>query len=293
MVNEAVERHANDSTLIAQLSYGRWHENISEKTLYSLLRTFVKKGAAETALVVLSHRLNSKPEELAWWKDFALELVLRPELIRSSQMVSHDWKEVASRLVPLHAREVAEGIIAEQAHEDRETWFVEFSEASSVLDECVERDASAVWCAITERLKTPLDAFRFTTGFPPHLLGRIPKKEINDWIAVKPAERAAILARISGADFSSDDSIPSRLLGDYGDDPQVGDAFFSAYVSGTWMGPASEHWISLAQETERVAERTALPKLRGWAVASAARLREMAARDRQREEEEELRDDRG
>jgi hypothetical protein len=49
------------------------------------------------------------------------------------------------------------------------------------------------------------------------------------------------------------------------------------------------HWTNLAKELERVAQHSARPKLRGWAGEAARRLREMAERDAQREEEEELR----
>jgi hypothetical protein len=56
------------------------------------------------------------------------------------------------------------------------------------------------------------------------------------------------------------------------------------------MGPSSQHWAQLAEELERVARTTKLPKLRGWAEEAVRGLRQMSERDAQREEEEALRD---
>ena len=102
-------------------------------------------------------------------------------------------------------------------------------------------------------------------------------------------ERAAMIARLTSKDMSTDETLAARVLADYGDDDGEANAFFSEYVSGSWTGPASSHWTKLAEALDAIASRTKLPKLRRWAADSARSLRRMAERDHQREEEEALR----
>ena len=54
------------------------------------------------------------------------------------------------------------------------------------------------------------------------------------------------------------------------------------------MGPASSHWSDLVNALNDVAGRTAFPKLRAWASATAHTIGEMAQREKQQEEEQEL-----
>jgi hypothetical protein len=117
----------------------------------------------------------------------------------------------------------------------------------------------------------------------------MPPDEVSAWVAEQPEERAAIIARLASKDMSTDQTLTSRLLAEYGDNERIGSSFFSAYVSGSWWGSASSHWDQLAEALDAIADRTALPKLRRWATDHARSLRKMAERDRQREEEDELR----
>ncbi len=98
-----------------------------------------------------------------------------------------------------------------------------------------------------------------------------------------------MVARLTSKDVSTDETLASRIIGKYGDNERVANAFFSNYLAGSWWGPASAHWAELAESLEAVAKRTTLPKLHRWAASSARSLRKMAERDQQREEEEDLR----
>ena len=118
---------------------------------------------------------------------------------------------------------------------------------------------------------------------------RMRADDVSAWIAEKPEERAEIAARLTSKDMSTDETLASRILGEYGDNERVAFAFFSEYQSGSWSGSASSHWDQLAETLDSVTSRTALPKLRRWASDSARSLRKMAERDRQREDEEKLR----
>lgn len=146
-----------------------------------------------------------------------------------------------------------------------------------------------VWKELKPYLSSAKSAYRFVVRFPQGLIECMPPDEVGVWTAEKPEERAGIMARLTNIDMSRDETPPSQLLGRYGDDERIASEFFSAYISGSWVGSASSHWDQLADALETVAGRTTLHKLRYWASENARSLRRMAQRDRQREEEEDLR----
>ena len=137
-------------------------------------------------------------------------------------------------------------------------------------------------------LDSPVDSFIFSLGLPSGLIEKMPPQEVGKWIAKKPDKRASAVARLITVELDSDETLASRLIGLYGDREKVNSAFFSAYISGGWAGPASLHWISLADRLVKVADRTSLQKLRRWAVKAERSLRNMAENEHAREQEEEL-----
>jgi hypothetical protein len=121
------------------------------------------------------------------------------------------------------------------------------------------------------------------------MLERMRPATIRAWIAEQPEGRVALAASLVGRNFSSDSSLASQLVGEFGDKHAVANSFFSEYVAGSWSGPASSHWLELANNLQTVAGNTTLPKLRRWATDSSRTLFSMAEREREREEEESLR----
>ncbi len=275
--------------IVGQLGFGRWGENLAVDVLETVLRAMADTGHRETAIRILAHRMKANSVEVERWKPLALELITASELIRSAHTASYYWKEVANIIVADHPREIAAAIFREQADRESGTWFAEHSEAAGVLLACVERDPSGVWQAMQPYLSSLAGTYMFSIGFPRGVLERIPSDYVGAWIAEKPEERAAMVARLTSKNMSTDETLASRIIGTYGDNERVASAFFSEYVSGRWSGPASAHWDQLADSLNDVAGRTALLKLRRWAADSARSLRRMAERDRHREEEEELR----
>ncbi len=69
----------------------------------------------------------------------------------------------------------------------------------------------------------------------------------------------------------------------------VSSALFSNVISGSWWGPASEHWDGIADEMERVGENSGLVGLRKWTTDAVNTLRNMAERERASEDEESVR----
>lgn len=275
--------------IVGQLTFGGWGENLAVDMLETLLRAMADTGHRESAIGILGRRVKSNPAEVERWKPLALELVTASDLIRSGHMASHYWKELAGAIVADHPGEIAAAIFRAQADRESGTWFAAHSEAAGVLHACVERDPRGVWQAMQPYLSPSVEAHMFSIGFPKGVLERMSVDGILAWIAEQPQERAVIVARLTIRDLSTDETLPSRIISAYGNNDRVASEFFSQYMSGGWVGPVSARWDQLADSLVEVARRTALPKLRRWAADSARSLRKMAERERQREDEEELR----
>jgi autotransporter-associated beta strand protein len=291
MVAAILRRERVSQNIVGQLRFGRWGENLAADVLEVVLRAMADAGHRGTAIGILAERLKSNSGESERWKPLSLELVTAPELVRTRDtMAGYHWKQVANTIIKDHPGEIAAAVFREQANRESDNyWSVKHSEAEGVLLACVERDPGKVWQAMRAHLSSPADAAMFSVGFPGGVVERMLPDDVGAWIAERPEERAATVARLTSKDMSTDETLASRVLGRYGDSRRVASAFFAAYISGFWTRPDSSHWNQLAGTLDAVATRTALPKLRRWASDSARHLRKMAERDRQREQEEDLR----
>ncbi|MGD0680209.1 MAG: hypothetical protein ABSC94_32935 [Polyangiaceae bacterium] len=234
--------------------------------------------------------MKSTPADLDALETIAVQIATTSEVIRDgATMTDYYWKEVAFRLAPKYAQAIVAAILREQADRSSETWFAEYSTAKEVLWKCVELDAAAVWQAFTPHLSSMIEGFHFAVGFPLGVIDRMPVEDVCKWVEENPEERASIVARLVNKSLINDETLTARILGQFGDQRVIASEFSSAYVSGSWHGPTSEHWGRLAAELERVAGSTKLPNLRRWATDAAHRLRKMQESDAQREEEEEVR----
>lgn len=278
------------SQSVGQLGFGIWSHALSVELLKPILQALVDTGAVQTAVQILADRMKSFPAEAEEWKVLAFQLVTKPELIRGPRN-SYQWREVAKLILPAYPQEIAQAILGEQGHrQDSGIWFIGHSPAEEVLADCVKLAPREMWQAIQPHLSSRIQAQRFSVGFPRGVIERLSiSDEIMAWVAHDPQERAEILALFTGRTMAADDTLSSRILGQYGDDEKVASAFFSAFMAGLRRGPASRHWEQRAAELEAIAARTSLPKLGRWARESARDLRDMAERDRQYEEESALR----
>lgn len=226
--------------------------------------------------------------ELGEWDSLATRLATLRKLIRSTHMVNFYWESVSHKIAGNHPFELATAI--SDAHAHREAgWMVEYSGAKKVIRELLKIDPSSVWRALKPHLTSKADAIVFTIGFPRDVIDQIPANQVMEWISEEPKERAAIVAHLASKDFSSDETLPSRILGQFGNSEVVGSAFFSNFIHGVFSGPASTHWANLAAQLLEVSQRTRLPQLSRWAQGASASLKRMAQQERQREEEAEIR----
>ena len=276
---------------VGQLGYGCWVEQLGAEAFLNVVLATKERGHEDTTVCLLESRIKAKPEEAETHSDLALELVLMPSLIKSSEMLNYYWKELTMPLVQAHARAIAAAIFAAQADRQSggEYWAVEHSEALHVLNACLEMDPAGCWQELSRHLDSTKNAAFFSIGFSKEALDKVPVDDVLAWVAEDPAERGKRLARLASKDLSSDELLTPRLLGKYADTEDVGNAFFSEFWSGSWSGPPSVHWDKLAGTLEKVAGSTQFPKLRNWATNSARSFRNMAKEERKREEEEELR----
>lgn len=286
LVAQALRAGHVAADVVARLEFGRWDEELDELSFGTVIEAMVAGGYLGTAVAILDHRLEKRPDELDARRKLVLELVLSGELIRRHGMIEFHWERLAERLVERHATEIADAILAEQADRSRGMWFLEFSGATNVLRHCAEVVPSGVWQLIAARLNDPSEAPFFCVGVPPGLIDFIDHNEVLAWLSEDPAQRGAVIARLMQKDFSDDRSTQSRILGAYADIREVAGSFLGEYMSGSWSGPASAHWRQLAAALSEVAGKTKLPKLRVWAIQGARTLEEMAMSDEELEAEE-------
>jgi hypothetical protein len=183
--------------------------------------------------------------------------------------------------------------VAPRPQERPEGWRLRRERAVvDVLLGCVNRDPAGVWQELIPYLSPAREAMWFVSGFPAGVIERVPTDDVLAWIAVAPrphaAQRAALLARLTPRRALADESLAGRIIAGYGRHRTVAQAFFSHHVSGVGYGPASRGWQDMAQELDQIAAHTNLSRLGRWAHQSAETLREMAVREREYEEEEEL-----
>jgi hypothetical protein len=278
---------------VGQVAYADWRDT-SANALESVLRAMADTGHADTAISVLQRRMEQAPAEQERWQPFALELVTAVDLIRRGGMPNHYWQQVATVLVGDYFEEISAAIFEAHASRDKNaSWFIDTESAvAEVLLSCVKQDPCRVWKKLRDYLASPDQAYLFAIGFPNKVMDLMPVDDVLAWIAEVPVEkvfeRVAPLARISSLGALTDASLAARLIGEYGDDQMMAEVFFSRYVSGSWWGPASSHWSARAQALMEVADHTTLSKLRDLASATARAISEMAAQEKQREEEQEL-----
>lgn len=78
------------------------------------------------------------------------------------------------------------------------------------------------------------------------------------------------------------------MLAKFGDDAELGEVLVGEFWSGVWVGPMSVRLESLAVGLDGVATASGHASVRRWAADSARSLREWAASERKREDEESI-----
>jgi hypothetical protein len=274
---------------LSWLALGAWINAPDTNAVRDLLGLMTLPELREHVLALLDIRLDKRPEELPMLEDIALSTVGDEATLRLHDATAlYHWDKLARRLLPKHTRVVAGAIFKAQAKDAHRGFFLEHSPAASTLDACVSADASVVWNELALRLNDENGA-AFSIGFPRHVLERLPRDRVLEWIAAAPGTRAVLVADMMARDFG-DNSLAAAILDRWNGIPEVAQRFFSSFVfADWWSGDASVHWETLALRVEQIGAASAKRGVRRWAIDAARELRSMADADRRREAEEKLR----
>jgi hypothetical protein len=269
----------------ASLGYSNWTAVLEINTLSRLLAELVRYPKLRlTALTLLRQRLHRNAEDLQPLSELAAQLVTDPALVLEGR--SPVWGEVASSLIPAHARAIARAILA--AHASRNNGSLSFSPAATRLRQCAVQDPNGLWTELIPYLEDEEKARFFVSGFPAGIVDGLPHESLLEWAAVSPDRRASVLAHLADPDFTRDDSLAAKLADLFGDRETVSSALFAQLTTGAWNGSSSDHWATLAAQMEQVIHTTRAPGLRRWARRACEWLLGKEARDRVYEAERDL-----
>lgn len=269
--------------LVSRLLYGNWVLDLPASVVHGPLCALIDTGHRSTALQLLSHRIEQKSEEAEFWGDLALDLILDLQPLRENEHLEYPWKALALPYVGIQAVALTRAILDSHLERHGAVWFLEFSEAKSVLIECAKHEPAAVWAELQTRLSGS-EAERIVSNFPRGILEHLPADSIEHWVSEDPEPRAVFLADLTPGTYANDEALEARLVGRYGDSRRVKWAFRNA-LTRSWVGQASDHKEEVADRLEAVANQTALPKLRRWAQWASRTLRQDAAQELEAEHE--------
>jgi hypothetical protein len=268
-----------------RLGYGRWPLELSVGSFINLVTVLLERTPLRPlVLQMLASRLHYRPEDRGQLMAVAAEVVADPKLIRDER--GHCWAEIAILLIPTMARSIARTLFA--AHRLGDSWFLRHSPGSAILAQCVTHDPEGTWHELRSILENADDTALFAIGFPHGIVDQLPRAAVLEWASHEVPSRPCLIARITTADYSRDDSLASQLANNYANDADVSSALFAECMSGMHMGSSADHWARKAFSLQQTASKTQLPGLRRWATQAAASFMEMAERDRVREAEKEL-----
>ena len=196
------------------------------------------------------------------------------------------WNKIALRYIDRRARTIATAIFRE--HSNGSKFFLGGGRTEEVLIKCADFDPHGVWEALSPYLSCPETGHSFTYGFPTGVLDRLAHDKILVWANEDPNVRPAMIARLLVLDAGNDESLASRILEIHGKREDVSGEFFAALLGSESRGPLSEHWCQLADTLLTSAARSELHGLKSWSQDAAKALKEMAERERQRENEFDL-----
>lgn len=281
-------RSRQDRPTVSMLGYGSWSNQLDKESLKILLDVLLQQGHFLVSLIIIEHRLRSRMEEYEFWEGALLSLVIRPDLIRLEHAHAYHWRNAAVMLLSRNLEVICRAIITEHCRRDPEIWQIAYTAAEDVLERSMSIEAHVIWEIIATALQDPDRGSLFPIGFPCQIVSKAPATDVVRWIHGDPEKRASRIAGMLDFDFSSDDTVASRVLAEFGDEVSLFKDFFGYFISGTFWGAPSEHWLSQAAKLRAVAAQTRHRRLRTWAEKAAARLEDMAQGERQWEEEEEI-----
>jgi len=279
-----------EPTTAGHLAFGNWSLGPGIDAFVDLADAMSRVPGLSAAVVgLVDHRVSKQPTDWGPLADVIRKLLGDLNLVRIVGHASWEWQQLARRALPHEAQLIARTIFAAQAcRADDHRFFIEHSTAAPLLFEAAAANPRGVWDELKPMLSDFGRAVLFVIGFPTGLVDQLPRAVVLDWLMEREQEkRGSILAHLARIDVT-DGSLMSDVLRLAGHLQHVRDTFTSEYASGAWSGPASTHWNHRADELQTSMNNSSSVTAREWARQTIAHLRDMAEREKAREEEQRL-----
>jgi hypothetical protein len=306
------QRGELDPTAFRLFIYGGIVSKFPDAVVAGVLDLLVDRtgpNAAVAALEILDSRLRGHPEKLP---DMTvhIERVLNLAAFveggpdnHANHMMLFSWNEMALRLLgidPDAGARLAVRCIANFARENSVTAGYD-PEPLTFLSKAASARPDVVWHAIARRLEMPRrelgnwHLLQWLRGGRPGqrhrewALSGIPTSLIFEWIDGDAANRAWILAEYCPATISKPGeptTFARALLERHGDREEVRNSLHANSFTGSWAGPASEHY---GHKLESVKAQLVLEHdahVRKWLMEEREQLEETVKRERDRETRE-------
>jgi hypothetical protein len=309
---EMVRQDRVDPIVLRMFVYGAVTRNMPRETVQELVEELLNRGDRnhiEAAIDVLASVLREDNAPSAGILDLCYRSLSHQALFEASDvgrvdtMIDFHWNGLAKLLLRSDAsKALALAKLAIQRFGRAGTIFGEYRPQSfEFLDKVVELFPSEMWQAIGECLVPPLNAMAWkllqwmrgadrpggktvTPAFE-----RFPKEAILDWVSKDPKKRAMVIAHfvppaITDAGFK--ETMAYAILEKYGHFKEVRSAFHANFNTGSWWGPASQHFRQKRSQLEVARSAESNANIRRWIDEQIAGLDEMIRQEEGREERE-------
>jgi len=308
-----VQQGRIEPIVLRMFVYGAVTKSMPRETVQALVEQLLARTDRrhiETAIDVLASVLRedkAPPAEILdlCFRALSHEALFEPsKAARVDTMIDYHWNGLAKLLLKSDAsRGLALAKFVIERFGRSGTIFGEYQPQSlEFLESVVERLPSELWHTIGECLEPPLDErawdlLRWMRGADRSRGGkrltpafeRLPKDSIFDWVSEDPKKRATVIAHfvppaITDAGFP--ETIAYAILEKYGHLKEVRSAFHANFSTGSWWGPASQHFREKRSQLVAVRSADTNPNIQRWIDEQIARLDEMIRQEEGREERE-------
>jgi hypothetical protein len=254
---------------LRMFAFGGVLRNISETVFQQWIKFLLAQLEVQSVLIALDlytfYYLDSSakrplPQELTY------ELLTHPSLFsnvstqspRSDGMEDYHWTEVAKVFIEEHPNRSLDlaDMMLEHFGENNTIFGGLYSRSREIINELVRRFPEQLWESIKKFIGPPLDSRAFNIRLwlrgenlsddaGVSALGFIPPQRIWQWVEEDIEDRPwSITSCVQKGFFRSDTRIcfAREVLVRYGDREDVRNELFSIFATGSWSGPASEHY---------------------------------------------------
>jgi hypothetical protein len=309
---EMVRQGRVDPIVLRMFVYGAVTRNMPRETVQELVEELLNRGDRkhiEAAIDVLASVLREDNAPSTGILDLCYQALSHHALFEASDvdrvdtMIDFHWNGLARVLLRSDAsKALALARLAIQRFGSAGTIFGEYRPQSlEFLDKVVELFPSEMWQAIGECLVPPLnkrgwDLLRWMRGADrpggknvTPAFERFPKKVVLDWVSEDPKKRAMVIAHfvppaITDAGFK--ETMAYAILEKYGQLKEVRSAFHANFNTGSWWGPASQHFRQKRSQLQATRSAESNLNIQRWIDEQIAGLNEMIRQEEGREERE-------